>query len=105
MALNWASMGATLKTPVTLRFDDCRSGTIFAATGAATIVNTTGMSRMYCGSALSCLPTTPSVTEVPHVYTRSGRTLRISARNPGMRALSRARSLKVISTGIWRARK
>ena len=52
--LTWVAVGATCMTPVTLRPGDCMSGTIFASTGPATRVNTTGMSVM-------CVPrTTPS---------------------------------------------
>ena len=62
------SVGATWKTPVTLRFGFLRSGTILASTGAATRVNTTGMSVMCLArSTASKGPTTPSVTEVPQV--------------------------------------
>lgn len=59
MARICASVGTTCVTPVTLRLDERSSGTIFACTGAATRVKTTGMSLMYGALlAASCGPTT-----------------------------------------------
>ncbi len=68
MAWICAGTGATCTTPVRFLRAVPSSATILANEGAATSVNTTGMSLMnFSGVGVSCGPTMPSVTVVPHV--------------------------------------
>ena len=68
MVFSCTAIGAMWMVPVTLRPDRARSGTIFASTGAATKVKTTGMS-VTClrGSASPRGPTSARVCGVPQL--------------------------------------